>query len=59
MSLATVAHIINVTAPSGSTRLISLERLATDTAEASKMASFVLAREKGGEDWWRTEKTTR
>ncbi|MFD6492927.1 hypothetical protein [Streptomyces sp. NPDC060188] len=59
LSLATVAHLIDSMRPSGSTRLISLERLCKDTAEASEMARFVLARERGGEDWWRSETTKR
>ncbi|WP_405948337.1 hypothetical protein OG588_18980 [Streptomyces prunicolor] len=58
MSLATIAYIIDLTPMDRGTRLLSLERLVRDTAEASKMASFVFAREKGGEDWWRSETTT-
>ncbi|NNN35023.1 hypothetical protein HLK59_32605 [Streptomyces sp. S3(2020)] len=57
MNLATIAYIIDATPMDRSTRLLSLGRLAQDTEEALKMANFVLAREKGGEDWWRSETT--
>jgi hypothetical protein len=58
MSVATIAMIIDGTPLDRSTRLISLERLAKDTDEAAKIAHFVSTRERGGEEWWRSETTT-
>ncbi|WP_327325611.1 hypothetical protein OG735_26395 [Streptomyces sp. NBC_01210] len=46
-SLATVAHIVDSTPMDARTRRISLERMVRDTAEASQMAAFILAREGG------------
>ena len=46
-SLATIAHIIDSTPMDDTTRRVSLARMVRDTAEASQMAAFILAREGG------------
>ncbi|MFI5804591.1 hypothetical protein [Streptomyces sp. NPDC051561] len=47
--LAAIAGVLDRTPLSPGTRLVSLERLAVDAAEATEIAQFVVARVKAGE----------
>ncbi|MEU4999720.1 hypothetical protein [Streptomyces sp. NPDC021622] len=58
-NLATIAHVLDTTSMDDATRHLAMKRLADDCQEATDIARFLVARTKGGDDWWRTETTTR
>ncbi|MGW8569753.1 hypothetical protein [Streptomyces niveus] len=52
VSLATMAAVLEHTPLPPETRLVSLERLAVDAAETTKIAELIAAREKEGDQPW-------
>ncbi|MFG2171274.1 hypothetical protein ACGFMO_07810 [Streptomyces niveus] len=56
VSLATLVVVLDRTPLPQGTRLVSLERLAIDAAETTKIAEFIAARAKeGGQSWFKEQ----